>query len=48
MSFLQMRFKFVTSDLDYKLRYNIAPTQDVLTLTNDGERHAQFMRWGKF
>jgi len=46
MSFLQLRFKFVTSDLDYKPRYNIAPTQDVLTVTNDGDRHGQFMRWG--
>ena len=28
-------------------RYNIAPTQDVITITNDGEANvAQFMRWG--
>ena len=28
-------------------RYNIAPTQDVITITNDGESNvAQFMRWG--
>jgi len=46
MEFLQQRFKFAISDPDYKPRYNIAPTQDVLTVTNDGERHAQFMRWG--
>jgi len=46
MEFLQQRFKFATSDLDYKPRYNIAPTQDVLTVINNGERHAQFMRWG--
>ena len=46
MEFLQQRFKFAISDLDYKPRYNIAPTQDVLTVTNNGERHAQFMRWG--
>ena len=28
-------------------RYNIAPTQDVITITSDGESNAaQFMRWG--
>lgn len=28
-------------------RYNIAPTQDVITITSDGEANAaQFMRWG--
>ena len=28
-------------------RYNIAPTQDVITVTNDGEVNvARFMRWG--
>ena len=28
-------------------RYNIAPTQDVITITSDGETNmAQFMRWG--
>ena len=27
-------------------RYNVAPTQEVLTVTNDGERHGEFMRWG--
>ncbi len=46
MEFLQQRFKFATSDLDYKPRYNIAPTQDVLTVTNVGDRQALFMRWG--
>jgi len=46
MEFLQQRFKFAISGPDYKPRYNIAPTQDVLTVTNDGERHGQFMRWG--
>ena len=46
MEFLQQRFKFAISDPDYKPRYNIAPTQDVLTVTNNGERHGQLMRWG--
>ena len=46
MEFLQQRFKFAISEPDYTPRYNIAPTQDVLTVTNNGERHGQFMRWG--
>lgn len=46
MEFLQQRFNFAITDLDYKPRYNIAPTQDVLTVTNNRGRHAQFMRWG--
>ncbi len=36
MEFLQQRFKLAISDLGYKPRYNIAPTQDVLTVTNRG------------
>ena len=27
-------------------RFNIAPTQDVLAITNDGERRAEMLRWG--
>ena len=27
-------------------RYNIAPTQPVLTVTNEGQRRGQLMRWG--
>ena len=27
-------------------RYNIAPTQDVLTVTNNGQRRGEVMRWG--
>jgi len=46
MEFLQERFRSAISEPDYKPRYNIAPTQDVLTVTSNGERHAQFMRWG--
>jgi putative SOS response-associated peptidase YedK len=26
--------------------YNIAPTQQVLTVTNDGQRRGEPMRWG--
>ena len=46
IDFLQQRFKFAVSDLNIKPRYNIAPTQDVLTVTKNGDRHGQFMRWG--
>jgi len=43
---LQGRFQFEAVDLDYRPSYNIAPTQQVLTVTNDGQRRAQLMRWG--
>lgn len=44
---LQLRFRFQAGDLAYKPRYNVAPTQEVLTLTSDGsEHHAQYMKWG--
>ena len=39
-----IRERFAESGME---RYNIAPTQDILTITNDGEANtAQFMRWG--
>jgi hypothetical protein len=32
---------------DLRLRYNVAPTQQVLTITlQDGKRHGQLRRWG--
>ena len=44
---LQLRFQFQARDLAYEPRYNVAPTQEVLTVTSDGsENHAQFMKWG--
>ena len=46
LSFLQRRFDFDATDLSYTPRYNVAPTQEVLTVTNRGKRHAGFMRWG--
>ena len=46
MDALQLRFGFEARDLDYRPRYNIAPTQPVLAVVNDGERRAEFMRWG--
>ena len=48
---LQGRFGFlseftVSHDFDHEPRYNIAPTQSVLTVTNDGQRRSEVMRWG--
>ena len=45
LSFLQLRFKF-KGNLQIVPRYNIAPSQEILTVTNDGERQGEFMRWG--
>jgi putative SOS response-associated peptidase YedK len=41
---LAERFAFRAADLSYAPRYNIAPTQQVLTL--EGENRAGFLRWG--
>ena len=46
LDFLQGRFSFDDHRLEFRPRYNIAPTQQVLTITNDGQRRAEFMRWG--
>ncbi len=46
ISQLAMRFEFATDDIEHQPAYNIAPTQQVLTITNDGERQAEYMRWG--
>ncbi len=43
---LQGRFAFESKDLEYQPRYNIAPTQQVLAVTNDGQRRGEFLRWG--
>ena len=43
---LQQRFSFSDTRIEYRPHYNIAPTQDVLTITNDGENHGGYMRWG--
>lgn len=43
---LQGRFGFLTEFPDHEPRYNIAPTQPVLTVTNDGQRRGEMMRWG--
>ncbi len=46
ISQLALRFEFAADDVRHEPAYNIAPTQQVLTVTNDGERQAQYMRWG--
>ena len=43
---LQARFNFEARDLEYQPRYNIAPTQQSLVVTNDGNRRGEYMRWG--
>lgn len=45
--FLQARFKFLMEGVGPSGRYNIAPTQDVLSVSSDGSRRrASMMRWG--
>lgn len=46
ISQLAMRFEFAADDVVHEPAYNIAPTQQVLTVTNDEERRAEYMRWG--
>ena len=46
MDILQARFLFESVDLGLDPSFNVAPTQQVLTVVNDGENHARFMRWG--
>lgn len=47
MDELQQRFGFRAGDLRYTRRYNVAPTQEILAVTNTGEgNRVQFMRWG--
>ena len=43
---LQGRFGFVMDAPPPEPRYNIAPTQQVLAVVNDGERRGELMRWG--
>ena len=43
---LAMRFEFAADEVMHEPAYNITPTQQVLTVTNSGERHAEYMRWG--
>lgn len=43
---LQAEYDLVEVPEGYLPRYNIAPTQPVLTLTAEKPRQAQYMRWG--
>ena len=44
---LAYRFDFRATDLTYRLRFNVASTQQVLTVTNDGSANqAQLMKCG--
>ena len=46
MGELQERFGFDGSELTHAPRYNVAPTQMALTVTNGSERRGSYMRWG--
>ena len=46
ISELQGRFGFVMDSPAPLPRYNIAPTQSVLAVVNDGQRRGEMMRWG--
>ena len=43
---LQERFDFAGSELTHAPRYNVAPTQMALTVTNGNGRSGSYMRWG--
>ena len=43
---LGSRFNFNEEGIEYKPHYNIAPSQDVLAVVGNSERHARYMRWG--
>ena len=43
---LQGRFGFITEQMPLQPKYNIAPTDPVLTIINDGQRRGEIMRWG--
>ena len=46
VSDLQLRFGFAMEPTDITPRYNIAPTQQVLAVPNDGTRRGEMLRWG--
>ena len=41
-----LRFNFRGDDLEYRPRYDVAPRQEVLTVTHNSDNAAQYMRWG--
>ena len=46
LTVLGERFQFDATQLTLESAYNVAPTQDVLTVVGDAPRRAGFMRWG--
>ena len=42
---IQRRFEFFDSELPHSPRYNIAPTQPVLAVTNGERRQPAYLRW---
>ena len=47
LTVLGERFRFDATQLTLESAYNIAPTQDVLTVIAGEPRRAGFMRWGR-
>ena len=43
---LARQFEFDGTGFEHTPRYNVAPTQQVLTVTNREGREAEYMRWG--
>ena len=48
MEILGRRFNFTDTRIEFRPRYNVAPTQEVLTVTHNSDNAAQFMRWAWF
>ncbi len=46
MDTLSARFAFRGKGITFRPNYNVAPTQDVHTVVNDGERRGELMKWG--
>jgi putative SOS response-associated peptidase YedK len=47
LDYIEERFSFRRTNLTFTPHYNIAPSQPVLTVMNDGkENRAEFFRWG--
>ena len=43
---LAQQFEFDGTGFEHSPRYNVAPTQQVLTVTKRDDRQAEYMRWG--
>lgn len=44
--FMREQYGFDEGPIEFRPQYNIAPTQQVVTVTNNGTRRAELMRWG--